>query len=338
MPAFLKTRVGVLLLLASGSFVHPAQAAGAVPPPTAVVTNVKGPVTVQRKGKTTTETVRTATPLYVGDTVQTGKEGTATIYFPNRQPQTLQPHSRLTVPAEQSQSDRPSVWVSLWRALVACCKRCLGSPATDRPAAVRGAGEDEGVPTALSPRETRLLEPPARFIWNPVEGATKYEIVIGFYDTDEKVWRATTAESEIAYPPDAPRFQAGRKYYWQVTAWPDEELDSTWFLVLTPEEATPIQEARAAVGAVPGASPDPASDLALVSLDLAEGLLDDALTRLRAALEKRPEDALRWRLLSEAYTQALLPQRAQAAAQKAGQVTKIERESWEPVPMEVSEE
>jgi hypothetical protein len=292
-----------------------------------VVTNVKGPVTVQRKGKTTAETVRTATPLYVGDTVQTGKEGTATVYFPNRQPQALQPNSRLTVPAEPGKADRPSVWVSLWRALVACCKRCLGSPGTDRPAAVRGGGEDEGVPTALSPRETRLLEPPARFVWNPVEGATKYEIVIGFYDTDEKVWRATTAETEIAYPPDAPWFQPGKKYYWQVTAWPDEELDSTWFLVLTPEEAAPIQEARAAMK-----PDDPASDLALISLDLAEGLLDDALNRLRAALEKRPEDALRWHLLSEVYTQALLPQRAHEAAQKAGQAAPADQESWDQVP------
>lgn len=323
----------LLIWVCSGSW---AAAEKTAPPPVAVVANVEGLVTVRRKGKPPAEPVRAATPLYGGDAVWTGEEGTATIYFPNRHPQVLKPKSRFIVPGKSSpgEPEKASLWRTLWQALVGCLKRCLGSPRPDRPAAVRGGNEEEGVPTALAPRETRLLEPPRRFVWSPVPGATQYEIVVGFYETDEKIWRIKTPQTEVAYPPEAPPFQPGQKYYWQVTAWPGEELDSSWFQVLTAEEAEPIRAARAAVGPKTGVRPDRSLDLTWVSLELAQGLLQEAIGRLQVALKENPEDPLRWQLLSQAYRQIGLTGQAKAAADKAGSLPKAEQSSWDRLPAE----
>src|SRR5690349_4828605 len=79
--------------------------------PLAMLTGVRGSVSIVRGGKTVPG--KTGAPLQAGDVVRVGAGGSATIYFASRAPQTLGANQQIKIAAD-GKASAPSLWSSVY--------------------------------------------------------------------------------------------------------------------------------------------------------------------------------------------------------------------------------
>lgn len=265
-----------------------------------------GSVQLRRGG--TTQPVRQATLLDIGDEIRVGDSGRAVIYqayapvdrIAAGQSRTIK---KLSEPASQN-ALKPEAFSRLMRHYLNARKRKADpSPATM-------GGPEEEVLTLLEPRNSVVTEGRPTFTWTPVSGATSY--VVNVYDHKEEIiWTAKTFGTRACYPADRPPLVPG-DYKWDVTAQVGTRTtdnpalyDATAFTVVSAERAAQIESDLASARATTPADQSGAN-LVYLSALIEHRRLPQAAAELKRALERAPDDQTLWELLMETYSQMKL--------------------------------
>lgn len=192
------------------------------------IADFKSPLTIHRSNDR---------PPFVGlelrknDTVVVAQEGMATLVFPDGVVQVFDGPTVIT-----SASDRKGQQGFVSKLTSALANVIF--PGKDMPdrvrLAVRGAGNQELQPTALPvlvspPYATLLMDRPSRFLWQPINGASSYTIILS--DQKHILWEMKTQSAGVEALPDSSFFAPGGTYFWTVEA----EIGRT---VLQSEQAT----------------------------------------------------------------------------------------------------
>ncbi len=176
--------------------------------PLAILTDVRGEVSIVRGGQTLPG--KTGAALSAGDAVRAAA-GSATIYFANRAPQTLQAGQQVKIAAD-GKAGAPSLWHSVYSGVAAgFARRDENIGAT-----VRGGGPKFAsvLVALLSPVNSRTLGNRPLFFWALDGAASDFEVTVRD-PQGNVVWQVVTTEKQMECPAQ-PALQAGVRYSWDV--------------------------------------------------------------------------------------------------------------------------
>ena len=241
-----------LLLLLLASLCHAA--------PLAMLTGVRGPVSIMRGGKTLP--AQTGAPLQAGDVVRVGAGGAATIYFAKRAPQTLGANQQMKI-AANGKASAPSLWSSVYNGVSAGFAR-RGEKVG---ATVRNARPDFAVEqiAPLSPVNSRVTGRPTLF-WALADAPANGDFQVQLLNAEgEELWRIATPQTRLEVP--SVPMQNGAKYFWIVTPrgrdaqgklTPIEEKRSTpvWFEIASPVLANSVRRDLNAIAVALKSAPE----------------------------------------------------------------------------------
>ena len=169
-------------LAASNSIAHAA--------PTAILTRVRGQVSIQRGAQKLA--AREGLQLQNGDKISV-KNGAATIFSLGAPPQTIQ-NGTIVIGAKTAQRGSPALWKGVYNGLSSGLSR-----GDRRIAATMRPGRIE----PISPSQTLLESGRPLFSWRDENsGASRYEIRV--LRGNSVVWRAQTDQKSLQYPSTAP--------------------------------------------------------------------------------------------------------------------------------------
>jgi hypothetical protein len=175
---------------------------------------------------------------------------------------------------------------------------------------------NEPIPYIISPRNTELLSDRPLLKWNPVSGATLYQVQLEGGDLD---WQTETNETQVLYTGQEP-LKSGVKYLLTVTT--DKGVSSKqevganlMFGVMGTEKAKVIKE-EATNLKKQGLSPD-AETLALAYLYEGNNLKAEAIALLQSFSQQKSQNRVVYSLLGDLFLQTNLNQQAKQAYEQA---------------------
>jgi hypothetical protein len=131
----------------------------------------------------------------------------------------------------------------------------------------------------LSPSRTNIASLQPHFRWEPLDGATEYELKIT--DREERtLWRQKLTSRDAPYPTSAPALAWDQKYLWHVTARNGDEVLTdvgSFFQILPKERADDVRSTEEAARRSMAADPKDNNLLFLLAFLYEEnGMLDEA--------------------------------------------------------------
>jgi len=176
--------------------------------------------------------------------------------------------------------------------------------------------ENKLIPYIISPRNTDLLSDRPLFKWNPVSGATRYQVKLQGGGLD---WQTETNETQILYGGQEP-LKSGVKYLLTVTT--DKGVSSKkevganlMFRVIATEKAKLVKEQATSLKKQ-GLSPE-TETLALAYLYEGNNLKAEAIALLQPLSQQKSQNRVVYSLLGDLLLQTSLNQQAQQAYQQA---------------------
>ena len=261
--------------------------------PTGLLSTVSGDVKIVRAGETTPRPARIADLISAGDRVLTGPNSQATFLFC--------PESRTAkmLADAEVQFDAAAIQVKKGKLsddhkLPSCrlpANLSLAGASQVQAGVLRLRGSDL---TLLSPSRTNIATLLPHFRWEPMDGATGYELKV--MDREEKIlWRQSGSATDAAYPATAPALAWDQKYLWRVSA---HDADDTltdvgsYFQVLPKDQADQVRSSEEGLRALIQANPADNSPMFLLAFLYEDnGMLDEA-ARIYGELAKKigPQD------------------------------------------------
>jgi hypothetical protein len=294
----------ILLVVALGVFVWRGAGAGFVVRSAStvvgVVADVRGTLTLQRRGWERPIAVAAWTPLQDGDRLRVGDGSQATIVCADRTLITLAPGGGGSL---CNVADNTLLF------------------AGGDVSVVRSAG-DTAIPRVIAPRGTSTLSTTPTLRWIPVEGAESYTVELR--QGQETVWsRTVTNTTTLIYPSDAPPLERDQAYRAVVTVddGSEETTPGLGFIVLPEAEA---QQIEADAQHVRELGLDPFTTEALLANFYAQNnltaeafaQLNQALTTAQANGDVRSKGVI-LRILGDLYATIGLPDQAIEPYQQA---------------------
>ncbi len=252
-----------------------------------------------------------------GDRVIVGAGGSATIFFQDGNVVELGERSALTVggarPAAKAKgAEMPAeVYAGVSR-FVTEGSRENGLVAVSQLRSVSDA------PLLLAPRNTSILDVRPTFRWRPVEGATRYRVLLS--SAEGTGWeREVTADSSLAYPADADPLAPGSSCSWSVVAErEDSEIRREEAVLHVVDDAEAGRVRSALAGIARGAAADSAAARFLSGSYLSgRGLYLDALAEFRALDRLSPDSPAPHEAMGHLYRAEGLMDLAAAEYQRA---------------------
>jgi hypothetical protein len=289
------------------------------PPAVAMVLTTKGDITLEQEGAKPRR-LGAGEMLRPGDRLSAGSAAEALLLFWEEERQErLMPKARAIVGA----------------------KGCTPADAVERvegkklPAAQldglrhlapsgRRAGSDlrrDRLPTApqrvMPLYDATVLTNRPTFAWQPVEKADRYRVELWSGNGQRRIWRTTTTDARLDYPPKEAALKPGVEYSWRVRAQKGEDedlgavVDGKFSTATNPE----AQELAALKPLVAGGEE---ADLLLAAVAYEDhGVYGEALAVYEQLVAKRPEEANYQVALANYYERAGRTKEAEAAREKA---------------------
>jgi len=188
----------------------------------------------------------------------------------------------------------------------------------------RGSGEEQNVPTLISPYGSSMLSTRPPISWSAVSKATSYTVVVSGY---EFYWETTVDKTitTLSYPEEEKELQFGNTYKFTVLAnvgdTPTSSSEPLVVSVLTQEEQNAIAQRVKQINKL-GLHPDEAAISDLDAIYMSRNLLNETIETLKALVSKRSQNPAVYRLLAERYLEAWLPNEALREYAKAAQLAK----------------
>jgi hypothetical protein len=246
--------------------------------PAGLLTMVSGQVQIVRAGDSTPRPARTADVIAPGDRVITGRGSEATFVFcPDSRAAKMLPETEVQFDSTTFRVKKGKL--SDERKLPSCflpANLTLSGASQLQSGALRLRGSDL---ILLSPSRTKTIGLRPKFQWEPVDGASTYDVKL--MDREERIlWQHNTSSTAEQYPDDAPALAWGEKYWWRVTA---RDRDDTltevgsYFQVLPKDQAEQLRSTEEGLQHLVQQSPADNTPLFLLAFLYDEnGVLDQA--------------------------------------------------------------
>lgn len=175
---------------------------------------------------------------------------------------------------------------------------------------------NEPIPYVISPRNTELLSDRPLLKWNPVSGATRYQVQLQGGGLD---WQTETNETQVLYGGQEP-LKSGVKYLLTVTTDKGvssrQEVGANLMFGLMATEKAKVVEEEATNLKKQGLSPE-AEILSLAYLYEGNNLKAEAITLLQSLSQQKSQNRVVYSLLGDLFLQTGLNQQAKQAYQQA---------------------
>ena len=175
---------------------------------------------------------------------------------------------------------------------------------------------NEPIPYIISPRNTDLLSDRPLLKWNPVSGATRYQVQL---DGGGLAWQTETNETQVLYGGQEP-LKSGVKYLLTVTT--DKGVSSKkevganlMFRVIATDKAKLVKEQATSLKKQ-GLSPE-TETLALAYLYEGNNLKAEAIALLQPLSQQKSQNRVVYSLLGDLLLQTSLNQQAKQAYEQA---------------------
>lgn len=192
---------------------------------------------------------------------------------------------------------------------------------------VKGPGENENVPTLITPYSSLILNPRPYLSWTPVSNAISYIVEIKGPGVD---WSTNINSTSLLYPQEQPAMQAGIIYQVNVIAEIAEQNfipKSSILMVIPVEKAQRIKTIIERVQSL-NLSPDELA-VTLTHIYKAEDLFTEAIGVLEERIKAKTQNPTIYRLLGDRYLKVGLPIEASHQYKMAIQYAKFRGNSVE---------
>ncbi|MFN6568185.1 hypothetical protein [Dendronalium sp. ChiSLP03b] len=189
---------------------------------------------------------------------------------------------------------------------------------------VKGPGEEQNVPTIISPYGSSMLSTRPSISWYPVAGATSYTVIVSGY---EFYWETTVDKTvtTLPYPKEEKELQFGNTYKFTVLAnkgdTPISSSETLVVSVLTQEEQNAFAQRVKQINQL-NLSPDEAAIWDKDAVYMSRHLLNETIETLKARVRAGSQNPTVYRLLADRYLEAWLPDEAFREYTKAAQLAK----------------
>ncbi len=276
----MKAMIILVLLFTVSAFAATPFAPPADDAPVGLVTSVKGAVQILRAGQSKPVPAKMADLIGPNDHVITGAGAEATILScGDSRSARLQPLGEIilttlamVVNKGKLLDDRKIAGCRLpsTLALSAASKQQAGLSRLRTGSVVKLRTPVEGV---------YVSEAHPKFSWEPVEGATKYEVRVQNRE-EEVLFKTTVTGTSFTYPSDGPPLEPGQKYWWRLIAFGSDGAPSmagTFFQTLPAAQAKDFKLAEADLKKQVAANPkDTGPRILLAFLYEENGMYDSA--------------------------------------------------------------
>ena len=188
----------------------------------------------------------------------------------------------------------------------------------------KGPGEEQNVPTLISPYGSSMLSTKPLISWYAVPQATSYTVVVSGY---EFYWEKTVDKTITAlpYPKEEKELQFFNTYKFTVLAnvgdTPISSSETLVVSVLRQEEQDAFTETLKQIKEL-NLPPDEAAIWDLDAVFMARNLLNETIESLKARVRAGSQNPTVYRLLADRYLEAWLPKEALREYKKAAQLAK----------------
>src|SRR5262245_19778413 len=267
--------------------------------PVAVLTEIRqssGTVRVKLAGETEWKIPQPLLSLHPGDQVRVLGDGQAVLILTGGQGAQIvsQANSPFTIQASPQQVGSDKAKSLLGR--VTDALRAQPREATYRPLWTRAISV---VPVIVSPRQTRLLPGPVRFIWS---GSDQLRYGVRVIGPGGVLWEQGDLQlPPYDYPDSAPRLEGGVEYGWELEA-TGHPSQHTRFQILSASDADRVRADLASLqSGITSDYPPTSLTVLRVGLLLQEGLYDEARRELVARIAADPKEPTLHQLIGVVY-------------------------------------
>ncbi|MBD2564092.1 MULTISPECIES: tetratricopeptide repeat protein [Nostoc] len=192
---------------------------------------------------------------------------------------------------------------------------------------VKGPGEDENVPTLITPYSPLILNPRPVLSWTPVSNAMGYIVQIKGPRVD---WSMDVNSTSLLYPQEQPAMQPGIIYQVNVLAKMAEQKFIPKSSILMVMPSLKAQRTKAVIERVQSLNLSPDSlAVDLTHIYKAEDLFSEAIEVLKERIQAKTKNPTIYRLLGDRYLEVGLPIEASHKYKIAIQYSKLRGNSVE---------
>jgi len=287
----------------------------------ALITEIKGSVSVARANASEFKAVTWGTQLFEGDRVKTGSTASASILFSNNNLLTLGANSSMTISGGSTPSSASPMREVDSDLLASASDLTLHRAGEGEIAALGGLRSSaSGSPLEpVSPRNTRIVSTAPVFVWESDGGYDSYRVKV--LSDAGLVWSGETDGLSLAYPEDAPALAAGKDYYWQVEG--EDLIDSdksamVSFKILSAESQAVVVAGENQIRELFREEPESTNYFyVLGSFYTKHGMLESAVKTFSEIALRYPDAPLPNEILGRLYSDMGLTGSAVAALQRA---------------------
>lgn len=274
--------------------------------PQAVLMACSGPVTVVRAGG---ETVKGTfgLPLHPGDEVKTGADASAEILFEAGNSLQIGANSSIKVKGQRAAEPQPAEEkVEKSFEVVQNFLKLKNSEGTSVVMGLRSGNKEQDL-AAVSPSQTKVIDPHPTFVWEISDPSTELRLTI--YNDKGVYWQKdVSGVTSFVYPPDAPALEPGVEYSWTLETtdpleFPPRRTQAAFFEVISPSSVADLQETLDAVDADTKLSKT-SSHVIKASVYFNHGLIEDAIAETKSALKDDPDNASLQSILARLYAES----------------------------------
>ena len=289
----------LILLLWFSLNLHAQQSRSAL----AVISDVRGSVTLNKAGNDEPLKAVFGTQLVQGDQLETGKKASVTLLFTNGNLISLGPGSNITISGNQTGNSSRNIGPGIAGSFSDLAMR---QDQRGEMGVLMDLRSDETAQQILplSPCNTRVSTNRPVLRWETRKPAD--EFVVRLYNGEGLVWEKRTTATHLEFPGDEPGLQFGNSYFWNVEG---EDLITSFrslnqkFTVLPEEKIREIKEEEKKLAGMFSDDPSNSSLNSLLGACYVQaGLLEDAIRAFEQVRDNNPEATLPHEILGGLYS------------------------------------
>ena len=268
----------------------------------AVISDVKGDVTLSKAGSDESLKAVFGTQLAQGDQLETGKKASVTLLFTNGNLISLGPGSNITISGNQSGASR-NIGAGMAGNFSDLAMR---QDQRGEMGVLMDLRSDETAQQILplSPCNTMISTDRPTLSWESLKPAD--EFVVRLYNGEGLVWEKRTTATHLEFPEDESGLEFGASYFWNVEG---EDLINSFrslnqkFTVLNEEKIYEIKEEEKKLSGIFSDDPGNSSLHSLLGAYYAKaGLLEDAIRAFEQVRDANPDATLPHEILGGLYS------------------------------------
>jgi hypothetical protein len=269
----------------------------------AVISDVKGTVTLNRSGNAEPLKAVFGTRLSQGDQLETGRKASVTMLFSNGNLISLGPNSNITISGNQSGNPSRNIGAGMAANLSDLAMRQDQRGEMGVLMDLRSDETSQQI-IPLSPCNTMISTNMPVLSWESKKPAD--EFVVRLYNGEGLVWEKRTTATHLEFPGDESGLEFGASYFWNVEG---EDLINSFrslnqkFTVLNEEKIYEIKEEEKKLSGLFSDDPGNSSLNSLLGAYYAKvGLFEDAIRAFEQVRDANPEATLPHEILGGLYS------------------------------------